>query len=166
MYKISAKGTKILKTFHLISASCWIGGSVALGLIYFLKQGLTSQEAVYGINLTMHHLDVLVVIIPGAMGCLLTGLLYSLLTNWGFIKHKWIVVKWVITVSAILFGTFYLGPWIQKMILISRDSVVTGNEEYIKIQLLHFVFGAAQSAALIFAVVISVYKPWGRRKIR
>jgi uncharacterized membrane protein len=165
MYKLGSNGTKVLKTLHLIAASCWVGGSLTLGLIYFLKQGLDIPEAVYGINLTMHHIDVLIVIIPGAMGCLLTGLIYSIFTNWGFFRHHWITVKWVITVTAILFGTFYLGPWIQDMIRMSSAGDVSANQEYLNVQKLHFIYGSIQAVSLLFAVYLSVYKPWKRKKL-
>jgi hypothetical protein len=35
-------------------------------------------------------------------------------SNWGFFKHKWIIAA-----MAIIFGTFFLGPWETTMINIS-----------------------------------------------
>ena len=49
----------------------------------------------YGINLSMKLIDDFV-IIPGGVGSLLTGLLYSIFTNWGWFKHKWVTTKWAI----------------------------------------------------------------------
>ncbi|MGD9159334.1 MAG: hypothetical protein PVG39_13055 [Desulfobacteraceae bacterium] len=37
MPKMSAKGLKWLKGFHLLAVSCWIGGGVSLILLYFLN---------------------------------------------------------------------------------------------------------------------------------
>ena len=59
------------------------------------------------------------VVILGAFGCLITGLIYSSFSNWGFFKHTWLILKWIITVAAILFGTFFLGPWETTMMEIS-----------------------------------------------
>jgi len=39
-----------------------------------------------------------------AIGSFLTGLLYSHLTNWGYLKHYWIIVKWVFTITFIVIG--------------------------------------------------------------
>ncbi len=39
MKKLTAKGLKWLKGFHLIAAACWIGGAVSLLALYFLKDG-------------------------------------------------------------------------------------------------------------------------------
>lgn len=57
----------------------------------------------YGINLSMKFVDDWI-IIPGAMGSLLTGVLYTVFTRWGWFKHRWITVKWAITIFGILFG--------------------------------------------------------------
>ena len=37
MAKLKAKGLKWLKGFHLIAVASWVGGAVALILLYFLK---------------------------------------------------------------------------------------------------------------------------------
>ena len=47
-------------------------------------------------------------IIVGAVGCVLTGILYGLFTNWGFFRHRWITIKWLLTVLMVAMGIF---PW-------------------------------------------------------
>ena len=165
MYKLSPGGMKLLKTLHLITASCWLGGALSLFFLYFLKDRQSSQTVIHGINLSIHHLDLLVIIIPGATGCFLTGLAYSLLTGWGFFKFRWVAMKWILTVSAILFGTFFLGPWEKLLMDLSGDASVNifSNVTYQETQLLHFGFGTLQVAVLLLTVYLSVYKPWGKR---
>ena len=103
-----------------------------------------------------------VVVVPGAMGCLLTGFAYSTLSNWGFIKQRWITVKWAITVSAILFGTFFLGPWETAMMNISGELGLAALDDqgYLYNQRMNFWFGTLQVTILFFTVWISVFKPW------
>ena len=101
-------GLRWLKAFHMIAVACWIGGGVALILLYFLKGDIHHGGVLFGINKSIHHVDMLLIVLPGAIGCLITGLVYSIFSNWGFFKHNWIIFKWIITVSAILFGTFFL----------------------------------------------------------
>jgi hypothetical protein len=102
------------------------------------------------------------VVIPGAIGCLLTGLVYSAFSNWGFFKQKWIIVKWVITISAIFFGTFFLGPWETAMMNISGEMGLAAVEDaqYLYYQRMNFWFGTIQFFVLVFTVWISVFKPW------
>lgn len=162
MIKLKSKGLKWLKGFHMISVSCWVGGAVSLLLLYFLKNGVSDGSVLYGINQSIHHVDMSVVVIPGAIGCLLTGLIYSLFSNWGFFKHKWLIFKWIVTITAILFGTFYLGPWETKMMEISGEQGLSAlaDKEYLYNQRMNLYFGLLQCLTLIVTIFVSIFKPW------
>lgn len=53
-------------------------------------------------------------LIPGGIGIVLTALIYSIFTKWGFFKVKWVGVKWVLTVVLVLIGKIYMGVTIEK----------------------------------------------------
>ena len=165
MPKLSAKGLKWLKGFHLVAVSCWVGGGVSLILLYFLKSGMEDGNILYGINQSIHHVDIAVVVIPGALGCLFTGLIYSSFSNWGFFKHGWMIFKWIVTVAAILSGTFFLGPWETTMMEISGKLGISSlsNPEYLYNQKMNLIFGATQILVLMVTVFISIFKPWKKR---
>jgi uncharacterized membrane protein len=166
MIKLKSKGLKWLKGFHLIAVSSWIGGALALLLLYFLKKDITDGQVLYGINQSIHHVDMFIVVIPGAIGCLLTGLIYSTFSNWGFFKQGWMIFKWIVTIFAILFGTFYLGPWETNMMEISGKLGMESltNPDYLYNQKMNLIFGTAQCLILMITVFISIFKPWKRRK--
>jgi len=165
MKKLGAKGLRWLKGFHLIAVSCWIGGAVSLLLLYFLKSDVADGGVLFGINQSIHHVDMAVVVIPGAFGCLLTGLVYSVFSNWGFFKHNWLIFKWVVTVSAIVFGTFWLGPWETAMMEISGELGMQALQDraYLYSQRMNLLFGALQCSVLVSTVFISVFKPWKKK---
>jgi len=141
---------------------------VALMMLYLPKNGVTDGGVLYGINQSIHHVDMAVVVIPGAFGCLITGLLYSTLSNWGFFKHNWLTFKWIVTVAAILFGTFFLGPWETTMMEISGKlgMLSLNNQSYLYSQKMNFIFGGIQCLVLMIIVFISVFKPWKRKKLK
>ncbi|WP_285907592.1 DUF2269 family protein [Pseudodesulfovibrio pelocollis] len=159
---IGRTGQRWLKGLHLLAVACWVGGGVSLLMLYFLKAGVDDGGVLYGMNQAIHHVDMAVVVIPGAFGCLLTGLAYSLLTGWGFFRHGWLILKWVATVAAILFGTFFLGPWETAMMNISGELGLAALDDpaYLANQRLNFVWGAVQVAGLVALIWISVFKPW------
>jgi uncharacterized membrane protein len=165
MPKIGAKGLRWLKGFHLIAVSCWIGGAVALIFLYFLKNKVTDGGVLYGINQSIHHVDMVVIVIPGAFGCLITGFLYSVFSNWGFFKHKWLTFKWIVTVAAILFGTFFLGPWETTMMEISGKLGMASlnDKSYLLSQKMNIIFGGIQCIILMITVFISIFKPWKKK---
>ena len=162
MIKLPPKQLRWLKVLHLVCVSCWIGGAVSLLLLYFLKSDIDNGQVLLGINQSIHHVDMAVVVIPGAIGCLITGLAYSTLSNWGFFKQRWLLTKWLITVSAILFGTFFLGPWETAMMNISAELGLAAltDQEYLYNQRMNLWFGTLQCVVLLFTVWISVFKPW------
>lgn len=165
MKKLGPGGVKWLKTLHLLAVCCWIGGAVSLLVLHGGRETLDGG-ALHGVNHSMHRVDMAVVVVFGAFGCLVTGLLYSLFTNWGFFRHGWLVFKWVATVGAILFGTFFLGPWETRMLELSRDLGLAAQEnaEYLRSARLNLGFGLAQVALLAVMVWLSVFRPWGRKK--
>jgi uncharacterized membrane protein len=165
MLKLKSKRLKWLKCFHLIAVSCWVGGAVSLILLYFLKSGVTDGGVLYGINQSIHHVDKMVVVIPGAFGCLATGLIYSSFSNWGFFKHTWLIFKWIVTVAAILFGTFFLGPWETTMMAISGKLGMSSlsDQAYLYNERMNFIFGILQVSILITTIFISIFKPWKPR---
>ncbi len=158
-------GLKWLKGAHLLAVCCWIGGAVSLLLLYFLKDGVGDGGVLYGINRSIHHVDMAVVVAPGAFGCLFTGLAFGLFTRWGFFRHGWMIFKWAVTVSAIVFGTFWLGPWETAMMDISGrlGLAALGDEAYLYNERMNLVFGSLQCAVLMAVVFVSVFKPWKGR---
>jgi uncharacterized membrane protein len=162
MLSIGAKGQKWLKGLHLITVACWIGGAVSLIVLYPFKNGVDNAGVLYGINQSIHHVDMAVVVIPGAIGCLLTGLIYSAFTKWGFFRHGWVILKWIITLAGIIFGTICLGPWETRMMELSGELGLKalGNAEYLLNQRLNAYWGMAQVALLMATVFVSILKPW------
>ena len=165
MVKLKSKGLKWLKGLHMVAVSCWVGGGVSLLMLYFLKGHTDNGGVLFGINQSIHHVDMAVVVVPGAFGCLLTGLIYSLFSNWGFFKHNWLIFKWIVTVTAILFGTFYLGPWETAMMNISGNLGMgaLGDPAYLYNQKMNLMFGMIQVAVLMITVFISIFKPWKKK---
>ncbi|WP_019554954.1 hypothetical protein [Propionispira raffinosivorans] len=165
MRKLAIKETAWLKIFHLLFVAAWIGGQMSLALLQITKYKLALPEHTYGILASINTIDDYVVI-GGAVGCLLTGLVYSLMTPWGFFKFRWITVKWICTVTLILFGTFFLGPWLSEMAQISvkEHAVALMNPNYLYAEKMHMTWGMIPIVINIFLVIISVLKPWKRLK--
>ena len=164
MKNLSAKGQKWLKCLHIYSACVWVGCATVLTVMQFFIEPENGSE-LYGIVATLDFLD-LFILVPGAIGTFLTALVYSIWTNWGWFKHNWIIVKWIICIFGIIFGTFWLGPWISEMSNIAKnkgmealtDSLYTGNRYKV------MVLGTFQTWTITFAMFISTLKPWKKKK--
>ncbi len=164
MKKLSAKGQKWLKGIHILFACMWVGAAI---ILCFMNPFLKASDGMqlYGIDVSMKFIDDYI-IIPGANGALLTGLVYSIFTGWGWFKHRWIVVKWCITLFGVIFGTFWLGPWVNGLVPVSKVQGLAALADPGYLQNRHMVlyWGAFQLSTLLFALFLSVLKPWKKGK--
>lgn len=163
MKKLGKNGLKTLKLIHLFFMILWVGGGVSLSMVLFISQPETTTE--YFVKFRILQIIDDLIIIPGALGSLFTGLIYSIWSNWGFFKHNWITLKWLLTVVQVLFGTFFLGPWlntsvemIHSMSADLSDPGLLYNIEMSKI------WGTVQVIILLFMVYLSVFKPFKSKR--
>lgn len=163
MKKLSSYAIKILQVLHFVFSFMWLGGAMALTIISFSIIPLTSQE----VFIYSHLLDFIDrwMIIFGAYGILITGLVYSVCTNWGFTKYYWVTAKWVIVILQVLFGTFVLGPWVTENVKISESMNARSlpNQEFFSNLHKIAVWGSIQTIFLLLLLILSVWKPWGKR---
>ena len=163
MKKFSPQAMKILKMLHVSFAFCWvIAALILLSLLVIPKP--ESGDELYMQSRIVQIVDDYFVI-PGALGSLLTGLLYGIGTHWGFFKHTWITAKWILTILQIAFGTFVLGPYVNDNVILVdqlRDAAMTDPVFRGNVQIT-LIGGGIQFALLVFMVVISVQKPWRKR---
>ena len=150
--------------FHIFLAFCWIVGGLTLCLLVFTTYPESGDE-LYMRSRILQIVDDYF-IIYGAIGAFVTGLIYSIWTNWGFFKHNWITVKWILILLQMLVGTFVLGPYINNNVEISdrlRDAALTDAEFLHNIKM-GLIWGSIQTAFLIVYIWISVQKPWKKKK--
>ncbi len=164
MKKLTSNQTKILKIFHILFTIMWIGGALALVLtLSFLKP--TTAEGFHMRSIAVRIFDYFL-IIPGAIGLLLSGVIYGIWTNWGFFKHNWIIVKWILIAGQVALGVIIGLLWIEPNVFepsemnnyITMQDMVQHNVRQA------IIWGSVQITGLIAVVYISVVKPWKRRK--
>lgn len=165
MRKLGSQGVKILKIIHLFFAVLWIGGAIALLAVLFFAQPATGDELYMASRISQIIDDFL--IIPGAIASFFIGIVYGVWTNWGFFKHRWLIVKWIVTIAQILFGTFVLGPWVDRNVEIANElrNIALTNTELLHNLEMSKLYGSIQTSLLIIVfLVVSVMKPWRKKR--
>ncbi|MFC1669669.1 hypothetical protein ACFL20_04700 [Spirochaetota bacterium] len=164
MKKFGPAGNRYLKMIHIFFISLWVGGGFALVLLFYISNPGGGDE-IYATYAAMKIIDDFI-IIPGAMGNLITGLVYGIWTKWGFFKHWWVTVKWIMTVLQILFGTFFLGPWLNNNTALAdlKRIAVLKNPDFLYNNSMTGIWGPVQVAMLLVMIIISVKKPWRKLK--
>ncbi|MGH8927059.1 MAG: hypothetical protein ACRDWH_01815, partial [Acidimicrobiia bacterium] len=98
------------------------------------------------------------VIIPLAIGAVLTGLLISLVTRWGLFRHYWVVISLLLTVIAtlvLLFETRTVGLLATTA---ADPATSVGDLRASGSTLVHSIGGLM---VLVVILVLNVYKPQG-----
>lgn len=127
------------------------------------SDSLDVERRVYAAHSFMHIFD-LALIIPGALGVVITGIILSVRTHWGLTKYYWIIFKEVIGLILIASGGV-LNIWVQDAINITLTERLDAlnNPAYLHDRLMLLLFGAGQLILLVTVVLVSVKKPWGKR---
>lgn len=161
MKKLSTKQTKVLRIFHIIFSVMWLGGCMAISFFpFFIYPKNTSEVLIY--TQVIDFLDYWMIIV-GGVGSFITGLIYSIWTKWGFFKHNWLIVKWIIVILQTLYGTFVLGLWLLEDVVRIAENMtgdISQYPEYFDALYKHTTGGIIQLVFLIFLYVITVWKPW------
>ena len=160
MKKLSTNGLRALKVVHLLCAILWIGSAIAMNLLRILVE-VNDTSGMYYMAEILEAID-MKILVPGAVGCLLTGIVYGVWTNFGFFKFRWLAVKWALTIFMILVGTFCMGPLVRENVAIGK-ALLEGSGDAARYHAnvaTNGYLGWMQVSLLIVVLVISVWKPW------
>lgn len=161
MKQLSITGQKTLKFVHITFASLWLSSVIILAVLPFLFSKITDGGELYMYTLVYFVIDMFV-LTPAASITLITGFIYSVFTKWGFVKHGWLIYKWIITLAIIIAGTFYLGPMVENFLEIADIKRIGALQDayYMKANSIGLWAAIINTLLLVGAVAVSIYKPW------
>lgn len=151
---------RIILGIHVTFSALWAGAGLSMLILMFFKNPGNASELLaysWAVKLIDDY-----VIIGSAMGSLLTGLLLSWKTPWGFFRYWWVAIKLVITLMMVLAGSFFLGPWTnQSVVLVAAAGMdVLHNQQYLFFQQASKVVGSLQFLLVVALIFVSVIKPF------
>lgn len=147
---------KFALTIHVIFAVGWVGAVLvflATGIV-----GLTSDDpqTVRGVYLVMEPAARLV-LVPLAFASLFTGIVQSIGTTWGLLRHYWVIFKLLITLFATTVLLMYMATF-RYMARVAADPGVDLQSVRNFSPVLHAVLALL---LLLAATVLGLYKPRG-----
>ncbi|WP_019004937.1 hypothetical protein [Cohnella laeviribosi] len=161
--KIGLKGMKWLKIIHLVLVVLMLGGIVSSVAIRLGVHPESYEETVLVYRVLQTVSDQ--IIRYGGFGILLIGLVYSIWTNWGFFKHKWILVKWIVFIAQTVFGIQFIDRWMVEnlSLLETEKAAALSNPVFLHNETLIRYGAMTQTGLLLFLIAISVFKPWRKK---
>lgn len=153
---MKAGARKFLLLLHILTSVGTVGAVAAFWALALLGQGV-EEAAARGAYLAM-EIIAWWVILPLLGGALLIGVLQSLISSWGLVRHYWVVGKLALT--AVALGVLMLqSGGIGMMANTAREIDWPWSTEPVQQSLLVHASGGLLVLAL--ATLLSVYKPRG-----
>lgn len=152
---------RVLLTLHVITSVGWLGLSLAnlsLAITVVNTSDPRIQHSVYRVLEIVGN----TVILPVSLSAFVTGLLLSLGTQWGLIRHRWVLVKFGLTLLTVLLTWFSLVPGLRE-----ASAVIDGlsPDQLAPMDKSGLLSAACVSTTIYtFNVVVSYFKPWGRTR--
>lgn len=167
MPKLSIQQKNWLLSAHIGFAGLWTGTVLSMFLLSLRNTNSNKADILYALNSAINLLDDYIVI-PSAIGSVITATFLCWLTNYGFAKFYWVIAKWILTTGLIIFGTFWLFPWgnVAEEISSREGLGALRNPVYLFDAKGVLIGGLIQVLLLFFIITISVLKPWGRRAVK
>lgn len=155
---MSPRLSKLMLTSHITFSVGWMG-AVAVFLVFAITGVISKDTQLARAAYLAMELSAWFVIVPLCFASLLSGIIQSLGTKWGF-KYYWIIVKLFLTIVATIFLLLHMQP-ISYLAGIAADTSFSNTREFgLRIQII--TQAGAAILVLLAATTISVYKPWGK----
>jgi hypothetical protein len=162
---LNKSGKKGLLSSHIVLVSIWLGSLISIILMQLSKHSLLTATHFFVVDKLIFTLsDSIIMNISIAVA--ITGLLFSMFTNWEFFKFYWIIIKWLIIFFLAGIIMFFASPAINGMASLSdvfRAQCVS-QSEYLKFEQGTIIYTSLQLLLLVAVIFLSVFKPWGARR--
>jgi hypothetical protein len=148
---------KFVLAAHLSSSMGWMGAVcayLALDVVTAVSADVAALRAAYrGMSLIVCY-----VVVPLAIGALLTGLAMALGTRWGLFRHWWVVISLLATLAST--GVLLVEAMtVNRLAAIAADATSSPDDlRRLGSTLLHSVGGLL---VLLVVAWLNVYKPSG-----
>ncbi|SFO90547.1 hypothetical protein SAMN04489713_110197 [Actinomadura madurae] len=149
---------RVWLTLHVGVSVGWLGLALAMTTLAITGATADDHAVRHGSYELMHVFD-LTIVIPSVVLAVVTGLVVSLGTPWGLVKHRWVLLKFVISLVIPVIATVQSG-WIEELQHRTADPAADPGGTGLVLVLCMLLY----AALLWTAVVLSVFKPGGKTR--
>lgn len=161
--RLSPRARKATLVVHIGAAVAWLGVDLVLGVLV-LHTVVSDDTAVVAVAYQAIELFAVWTLLPLGLLTLLSGIVLGRGTRWGVLRYKWVVVKLVIAVLLTVLVPVGLQPTVETAA--EYGSALLAGEPTGDAPTNLYFPPIVSPIALIAALVLAVYKPWGRVRRR
>lgn len=162
-WRLGARTRKGVLVIHIGSAGTWIGMEVVLAVIVFTAL-LTDYDRTKAVGFQALELFAVWPLLTVGLTCLGSGVVLGLGTRYGLLRYWWVTIKLALSILLTMLVVVSLRVGVSEVAeqgrLLAAGAPATIRESDL--------LGPAIVAptTLLFAVVLAVFKPWGRIRNR
>jgi hypothetical protein len=153
--KLTPRWRKAVLTLHVVTSVGWLGTDLVLVTLGITGMSGWRPDVVYPAMGFVGQ----ALFVPLSLLVWLIGVFNAWTTPWGLLKHRWVVVKLVLTTVMLGLVVFALRPN-----LVAALDQGAALPDRIRLDLV--IAPCVSSTLLVVATVLSTYKPWGRTRPR
>ncbi|MQY27360.1 hypothetical protein NRB56_29430 [Nocardia sp. RB56] len=151
---------KVWVFLHVGFSVGWLG--VSMTMLVLASVGARARDPAlrhYAYEF-MHVLD-MAIVIPVALLTLITGLVVSLGTKWGLVRHWWVLAKLGIALAIPIYSIVQQRFWLEEAV---RSSVGGHAAGLSRNDVVLWACAVIYTLLLWVATAVSTVKPWGRTR--
>jgi uncharacterized membrane protein len=160
---LGARTRKGVLVVHIVSGGVWIGIDVVMAVFIFTAL-LADDDNTKALCFRALELFTVWPLLTTGLVCLASGVVLGLGTKYGLVRYWWVAIKLVLNIVLTALVPFALAPEVSRaaeqgwrFAAGEPASLVVGNLIFPPI---------VSPTALLIAVVLAVFKPWGRIRKR
>ncbi|MEV0649552.1 hypothetical protein AB0I28_30275 [Phytomonospora sp. NPDC050363] len=151
--QLTRKARRAAVVVHSAASAAWLG--LTVGLLALGVRAYTSGSPDI-VTFSYRAMDVFgeYVLIPAALATLISGVVLSLGTPWGLLRHKWVAVKFVLTMITVGLVAFSMSPGLSE-----KAALAAAGTPVVDVNLI--VAPTVALSTYVFMLALSILKPWG-----
>jgi hypothetical protein len=155
--RMSPRTRRVWLTLHVGISAGWLGVALTMTVLALTAQFADSHSVRHGAYELLHLIDWRAAI-PSMFLTIITGLVVSLGTKWGLVRHWWVLIKFAISVSIPLVAGTVESALADELMLRTVDPAARPGGTGVGLVACLGAF----TVALWVATILSVVKPWDR----
>lgn len=159
-WRPSPKVRKTLLLVHIASAGAWLGFDLVLGILTVTAlRADASSAAAAAVSLAAFTTWPLV---ATGLLALTSGILLGIGSKYGLVRYRWVLIKLLLTIALIALVPVLLMSGVTTLHENGLRAMETGSAPVVEWNALFPPI--VSSTSLVFAMTLSVFKPWGRTR--
>lgn len=154
---------KLVLLLHIMSAGIWLGLDVAMATAIFTALNTDDHQLTAALFQGLETITVIPLLATGLV-CLITGLFLGWGSRYGVVRYWWVLIKLILNLILTALVLFALNSGVQEVgaygAQLAADPSATADVSNI-------IYPPIVSpTALTIAMLLAVFKPWGRIRKR